>query len=124
MRPLLLTFLLGPLVRLNVAVHARRIPSIEYPICRRNFTCKTPSLSFPEIMADLNAEKSAVDRMAEPAENEAHILGENSARKEAVGSKKEVETSATPKEEKLPKLSLADHRVYNSMAEHMEYFVS
>ena len=26
-------------------------------------------------------------------------------------------------EEKLPKLSAADFRVYNSMAEHMEYFV-
>lgn len=75
-------------------------------------------------MADIGEEyKKGVDKMAEPAENEAKILGENSVKKEALDTKKDVEASAAPKEEKLPKLSLADFRVYNSMAEHMEYFV-
>ena len=60
--------------------------------------------------------------MAEPAESEAKVLGEANAGKEAL-EMKEVEGSVEPKEEKLPKLSLADFRVYNSMAEHMEYFV-
>lgn len=33
-------------------------------------------------------------------------------------------TTQTAEEETLPKLSMADYRVYNSMAEHMEYYVS
>jgi hypothetical protein len=74
-------------------------------------------------MADISEEyKKGLDKMAEPPENEAKILGDNGT-KEALDTKKEIEASAAPKEEKLPKLSLADFRVYNSMAEHMEYFV-
>jgi hypothetical protein len=69
-------------------------------------------------MADLNQEQiDEVNRLAEPASKEADILGCNEARKEA---EKEVEEE----EVKLPKLSAADFRTYNSMAEHMEYFVS
>ncbi|KAF8865912.1 hypothetical protein BDZ45DRAFT_579525 [Acephala macrosclerotiorum] len=36
--------------------------------------------------------------------------------------KEEVKTEETKEEPPLPKLSAADFRVYNSMAEHMEYF--
>jgi len=68
------------------------------------------------------AKVEAEQHMAQPAENEAKILEENCPRDEAVKAKEEVEASSAPAEEKLPKLSLADFRVYNNMAEHMEYF--
>lgn len=77
-------------------------------------------------MADLNAENEAiegVERLSKSAECEKEILGEPNTRKEAAAEKKNVEKSDAPVEEKLPKLSAADFRVYNSMAEHMEYFV-
>ena len=62
-------------------------------------------------MADLKQEQvDEVNRPAEPASKEAEILGCN----------QEVEKE----EVKLPKLSAAEFRTYNSMAEHMEYFVS
>jgi hemerythrin-like domain-containing protein len=70
-------------------------------------------------MADLNKEElDSVDRMSKPAEKECEILGKKEALKdEVVEEKKEEEPS-------LPKLSAAEFRTYNSMAEHMEYFVS
>ena len=75
-------------------------------------------------MADIGEEyKKDLDKMAEPAESESEILGDNSVKREALDTKKEIQASTAPKEEKLPKLSLADFRVYNSMSEHMEYFV-
>jgi hypothetical protein len=73
-------------------------------------------------MADLHKEReiAEIDDLAKPAGPcEAEILGKNEALKSHV---KEEEKEKL--EEKLPKLSAADFRVYNSMAEHMEYFVS
>lgn len=60
----------------------------------------------------------------QPAETEAEILQEPESRAQAVQKKKDVENSKELQAEKLPKLSAADFRVYNSMADHMEYFVS
>jgi hypothetical protein len=73
-------------------------------------------------MADLNQESLAeVDRLAEPAAPcEGKILGKNAGREEAL---KDIEKEKTSEEPTLPKLSAADFRAYNSMAEHMEYFV-
>jgi len=74
-------------------------------------------------MSDLHAEQKAeTDRLAQPIANEAEILDGNVMREAAVKEKKEIEAKVAPQEEKLPKLSLADFRVYNSMSEHMEYF--
>jgi len=90
-------------------------------------------------MTDLNKE---MEGLKLPAEEE--ILGENEGREEAlkvvdkekkVNDKKAEEKAEDKKvekekleeekeEEKLPKLSAAEFRAYNSMAEHMEYFVS
>ena len=75
-------------------------------------------------MADLNQEEiSEANRLAEPAPKEAEILGRSEGRKEAEALKVE-EKEVEKEKEKLPKLSAADFRTYNSMAEHMEYFVS
>jgi hypothetical protein len=69
-------------------------------------------------MADLNQEQiDEVNRLAEPASKEADIL-------ECSETRKEAEKDAEKEEVKLPKLSAAEFRTYNSMAEHMEYFVS
>jgi len=74
-------------------------------------------------MADLKKEEQEeVDRLAEPCAKEQEILGGNEVRDEAL--KKVEETKKEVKEDKLPKLSAAEFRAYNSMAEHMEYFVS
>jgi hypothetical protein len=73
-------------------------------------------------MADLHKEEeiAETDDLAKPAGPcEAVILDKNEALKTQA---KEEEKEKV--EEKLPKLSAADFRVYNSMAEHMEYFVS
>lgn len=69
-------------------------------------------------MPDLSKEQQEeVDRFAEPAAPcEGEILGKNEGREDAL---KEVEAA---KEEALPKLSAAELRAYNSMAENMEYF--
>ena len=47
-------------------------------------------------------------------------MGENRVREEALKEKAAEEKKEEPQ---LPKLSAADYRVYNSMAEHMQYFV-
>jgi hypothetical protein len=74
-------------------------------------------------MADLSKEEiGEVERLAEPAENECEILGKNEARVEALKEQEKVEEKK--EEPKLPKLNAAEFRAYNSMAEHMEYFVS
>jgi hypothetical protein len=74
-------------------------------------------------MADLNKEElEYVDRLAEPAVKECEILGKNEVREEALEEEKAEEKKE--EEPKLPKLSAAEFRIYNSMAEHMEYFVS
>lgn len=79
--------------------------------------------------------QQVIDRLKEPANKEADILEKNDGRDEALnvirtGEKKvannegwEEDNKKEKKEEALPKLSAADFRVYNSMAEHMEYFV-
>ena len=51
--------------------------------------------------------KEVVDKAGEPASKQAEILGENPGREE----------------DALPKLSAADFKLYNSMAERMNYFV-
>ncbi|KAG4027783.1 hypothetical protein MFRU_027g00720 [Monilinia fructicola] len=78
--------------------------------------------------------QEVIDRLKEPANKEADILEKNDGRDEALnvirtGEKKvannegwEEDNKKEKKEEALPKLSAADFRVYNSMAEHMEYF--
>ena len=76
-------------------------------------------------MADLKAEElGEAERLAEPAGPcEGEILGTNKGREEALqeaAAAKEEEVVEAP----LPKLSAAEFRAYNSMAEHMEYFVS
>ena len=74
-------------------------------------------------MGDLSKEEiGEVEKVAEPAENEHEILGKSEGREETLKQQGGVEE----KEEvpKLPKLSAAEFRAYNSMAEHMEYFVS
>ncbi|KAF4635909.1 hypothetical protein G7Y89_g2180 [Cudoniella acicularis] len=119
MRPHLLTLSLSPLPRsisASTVVYYSKVssarfpttllPALEYPTCRRNFTCSAPSKqNFPRIMAD--------------QQDEAKILEGNEAREEAV---KAVEKEEQKEEVQLPKLSAAEFRVYNSMAEHMEYF--
>jgi hypothetical protein len=121
MRPLLLSFLLSPLFRTSLSAISTRkalLPTLEYPVCRRNFnfTCATPlKQDFRTIMTDLDQE---LFDSALPCEGE--VLGKNEGREEAL---KEIEKEEKKEEPKLPKLSAADFRAYNSMAEHMEYFV-
>jgi hypothetical protein len=128
MRSLLLTLLLNPLLRTTTTVCARRstfvVPALEYPVCRRNFTRAAPlKQDFDTIMADISKEQQQeVERLQGPASKEAEILAENEGREEALKDKAKAEEDKK-EEEKLPKLSAADFRVYNSMAEHMEYFV-
>ena len=95
------------------------------PCPQNNATLRIPPLSSVQRAkmsslspASANA-KDEVDRLAEPAEKEAEMLGKNDVREEALKEIKKEEK----KEEALPKLSAADFKVYNSMAEHMEYFV-
>ena len=76
-------------------------------------------------MAELKQEEicEEVERLSKPASSEAEILnGEKGpeVKPEETDKKEVVEEK---KEEKLPKLSAAEFRAYNSMAEHMEYFV-
>ncbi|KAL3426948.1 hypothetical protein PVAG01_00457 [Phlyctema vagabunda] len=83
------------------------------------FYCPSPSnptRKYSTAMAE-TSDAEAVKIMAEPASKECEILAGNKAREEALKEKEEDK-----EEEKLPKLSAADFRVYNSMAEHMEYF--
>lgn len=128
MRPVFL-ILLGPLFRtpaLPALAHARKILPPEYPSCprRREFSYFPAQFSPAVPMADLSAEsKEEVERLPEPCDNEAELLGKIEAPEEALESKKEEEGSAEPVEEKLPKLSAADFKIYNNMAEHMDYFV-
>jgi hemerythrin-like domain-containing protein len=74
-------------------------------------------------MSDLNTQcKDDAERSVKTAKSEAQILEGNTARDEVVDSKKDAEECAAPKEEKLPKLSSREFQIYNSMAEHMDYF--
>ncbi|KAI9052256.1 hypothetical protein LZ554_003613 [Drepanopeziza brunnea f. sp. 'monogermtubi'] len=125
----------------HTAVYAQNqnqipIPPLSYPICRRNFTCSAPhQQDFHTIMADLKQEhkiSEEVDRLAKPASTEAEMLnGETGAdvinnHKKQAESEKAKEKEEVEKEEKgqgkPPKLSAAEFRAYNSMADHMEYF--
>lgn len=74
-------------------------------------------------MSDPNSQcGKGAEPLAEATESEAQILEGNPGREEAVNSKKDIEASETPVEEKLPKLSSREFQIYNSMSEHMEYF--
>ncbi|KAG0648344.1 hypothetical protein D0Z07_5179 [Hyphodiscus hymeniophilus] len=131
MRPILLSLLFTPILRTSYPISAaiatagaRRFsfPPLTYPDCRRNFTCAAPSLQdFRVIMSDLKAEDmDEVERLAEPAVPcEGEMLGKNAGREEAL---KEAEEAKKEEEPPLPKLSAAEFRAYNSMAEHMNYF--
>ncbi len=104
------------------------VPPLSYPVCRRNFTCSAPyQQDFNTIMADLKQEEicEEVNRLAKPASNEADILNGNKGEDvvRGVASKKEGKVEEKKEEKALPKLSAAEFRAYNSMAEHMEYFV-
>lgn len=71
--------------------------------------------------------QEVVDRLGEPASKEAEILEKHEGREEALNEikteEKKIEKKEEKKEEALPKLSAADFKIYNSMADHMEYFV-
>lgn len=74
-------------------------------------------------MSDLSKEQQEeVDRLVQPAEEcEREMLGKNEGRDKAP---EDAAGTVTKEEEvKLPKLSASDFRTYNSMAEHMEYYV-
>ncbi|KAF7904115.1 hypothetical protein EAF00_001449 [Botryotinia globosa] len=78
-------------------------------------------------MSTSNAEvKEVVDKAGEPASKQAEILGENEGREEALKEiekeEEKIEKKERKKEEALPKLSTADFKIYNSMAERMNYF--
>jgi hypothetical protein len=78
------------------------------------------------VMADLRKEDEALsNNLAEPvdvdADADARILAGDEATEQALADKAKGERKAEPL---LPKLSAADFRAYNSMAEHMDYFVS
>lgn len=80
---------------------------------------------YREIQTDAMAELNPADKdiLSQPASAEASILSKNEGREEALKQKAaESSRQAETAEEKLPPLSAADFRVYNSMAEHMEYF--
>jgi hypothetical protein len=73
-------------------------------------------------MADLNQEELGdAGRLTQPAEKECEMLGKTEGREEALREEAEEKKEEEPK---LPKLSAAEFRAYNSMAEHMDYFVS
>jgi len=74
-------------------------------------------------MSDLNSQcNKDTERLAKAVESEAQNLEGNAAREEAVKSKNDIESSESPPKEKLPKLSSREFQIYNSMAEHMDYF--
>src|SRR5579871_6356636 len=101
----------------RLVVHARKVPLIEYLSADCSFTCAAPSLNVPSVMSEPGVHcKQDAGRMEEAVEAEAEILGSDVSRDEA------VESSPAAEEEKLPKLSSRDFQVYNSMAEHMDYF--
>ncbi|TGO22253.1 hypothetical protein BPAE_0176g00180 [Botrytis paeoniae] len=70
--------------------------------------------------------EEVIDRATESVSKQAEILGENEEREEALKEIEKEEEKIEKKEEKkedaLPKLSAADFKIYNSMAEHMNYF--
>lgn len=101
---------------------------------RINVTSNILASQFSQIrsakMSTFNADaktQEVIDRLAEPASKEAEILEKNEGReaalKEIKTEEEKVEKKEEKKEEALPKLSAADFKVYNSMAEHMNYFV-
>jgi hypothetical protein len=55
--------------------------------------------------------------------DECEILQKNEVREEAIKDIDAAKKESAPEAKKLPKLSAAEFRAYNSMAEHMEYFV-
>jgi len=80
-------------------------------------------------MADLGKENIGASASTSTSIEDGNVCtkGESSKGEEISvkpSDKKEEETKKTEEEKpKLPKLSSADFRAYNSMAEHMEYFV-
>ncbi len=76
-------------------------------------------------MADLKQEEicEEVERLAKPATSEAEMLNGEKGPEVKPEEMDKKEAAEEKKEEKLPKLSAAEFRAYNSMAEHMEYFV-
>lgn len=104
-------------------------------VAKANFALTIP-IQTPQLSQIRNAkmsssadakEQEVLDRLAEPASKQTEILGTNEGREDALKEVKKEEEKVEKKEEKkedaLPKLSAADFRVYNSMAEHMNYYV-
>lgn len=118
MRPLPISVVLSLALRISASNSARRIfPSVEE--YRRNFTCAPPLKQFSNLMADLNPKATEeAAKTCEPAE-ECKISD-----KPAVKDKAEEEKKVAPAEPALPKLSAADFKAYNHMAENMQYYVS
>jgi hypothetical protein len=126
MRLLFLTCLFGPAFRypaLSAVAQAVKPLALEYPICKRNFSTKGSSVPLNYMRMATNAEACNVGSgMADESQ-------EDTGRGKADSTIKMEKTTSDaanpppPEEHKLPKLSLAEFRVYNSMAEHMEYFV-
>src|SRR5271168_3923790 len=109
MRPLLLTLRLHPLFRC-FSIHARSavLPALDYPSCGKNFVCSAPlQVDFRTAMADPSKGDVGLGEAAEPCESE--TAGEKESKPEAPKEQEQEE------EARLPKLSAADFRVYNSM---------
>lgn len=108
----------------SISTGTAYFPALDYPVCRRNFTCSAPwKQDFHAVMAGLAESQSAgVEKMQEPASTEQEILNGNPCEQ---GATKGMETKKKEEDGKtLPALSAAEFQAYNSMAEHMEYFVS
>jgi hypothetical protein len=66
---------------------------------------------------------SRVSQIMADVPDECEILQKNEVREGAIKDIDAAKKDNAPEAKKLPKLSAAEFRAYNSMAEHMEYFV-
>jgi len=116
MRPLPISIILSLAIR--VTATRRAFPCVEE--YRRNFTCTPPLKQFSNLMADLNQKAMGEeDKPCESAEGSKILEGESKPSEQVV-----KDTAEETVEPALPKLSAADFRVYNRMAEGMQYYVS
>jgi hypothetical protein len=128
MRPLLLTLLVNPLFRYpsqSFAV-ARKTPPLEFPICRNlvHGASQRSHTTMPDLPQVDVEETARVEAPSSPPEDDTSSpdLGCAGAPGRPCTSAGEA-AKAAEAAGALPKLSAADFRAYNSMAEHMNYFV-
>jgi len=116
MRPFPISIFISLAIRATAT--RRAFPLIEDS--RRNFTCISPLKQFSNLMADLN--QKAGEELDKPCgtSGDSNVLGTNGASHQVVKDKAQEEKV----EPTLPKLSAADYKVYNRMAEGMDYYVS